>query len=279
MTRKAVFIFGCQVIVFCGCRPAGSIGGAKDKDGYTLVWHDEFNKGRLPDSADWRYERGFVRNEEAQWYQTENAVCENGMLVIEGRKETRPSLRYEAGSNDWRMVRKEIGYTSSSLNTSGRHTWQYGRFIMRGRIDISAGLWPAWWMLGIGGRWPANGETDIMEYYKNKLLANIACMGADGKTMWYSHTFSMDSLGGKAWSSNFHIWRMDWDEEAIALYADNVLLNKVSLNKLVNKDGTGINPFRQPHYMLLNLAMGGINGGDLNNTKFPVRFEVDNVRV
>ena len=31
--------------------------------------------------------------------------------------------------------------------------------------------------------------------------------------------------------------------------------------------------------MLFNLAMGGINGGNLADTKFPNRFEVDYVRV
>ena len=72
---------------------------------------------------------------------------------------------------------------------------------------------------------------------------------------------------------------MDWDENEIALYVDDMLLNKVELNKLVNKDGPGINPFKQPHYMLLNLAIGGNSGGDPGNTKFPNRFEVDYVRV
>ena len=72
---------------------------------------------------------------------------------------------------------------------------------------------------------------------------------------------------------------MDWDKNEIALYMDDHLLNKVDVNKLVNKDDSGINPFRQPHYMLLDLAMGGLNGGDLTNTKFANRFEVDYVRV
>ena len=71
---------------------------------------------------------------------------------------------------------------------------------------------------------------------------------------------------------------MDWDENSIALYVDNSQMNRVELSKLINKDGSGINPFKQPHYMLLNLAMGGKNGGELGDTKFPNRFEVDNVR-
>ncbi len=249
-------------------------------EGYKLVWADEFNEDGKPDTTAWRYERGFVRNEEAQWYQQDNAYCKNGLLVIEGRKETKPNPRYEAGHKDWRRNRKNIEYTSSSINTSGQHSWQYGRFVMRGRIDISSGLWPAWWTLGVSGRWPSNGEIDIMEYYKGKLLANIACgTNTPNNAEWYSNTFPIDTMGGKTWASKFHVWRMDWDENAIALYLDDVVLNKTELSKLVNKDGTNINPFKQPHYMLLNLAMGGMNGGEIGETKFPNRFEVDYVRV
>lgn len=268
------------VAVLCNCKTSQqSAANIYSKDGYQLVWADEFNKKGAPDTTNWRYEKGFVRNEEFQWYQTENAWCENGLLIIEARKEVKPNPNYAAGSNQWRTNRPNIEYTSSSINTSRKHSWQYGRFVMRGRIDISNGLWPAWWTLGTGGRWPANGEIDIMEFYRGKLLANIAFIGPNQKAEWYSNTFPVDSMGGKDWAAGFHIWRMDWDENAIALYLDDVLLNKVPLDKLVNKDGSGINPFKQPHYMLLDLAIGGQNGGDPANTKFPNRFEVDYVRV
>jgi beta-glucanase (GH16 family) len=248
--------------------------------GYHLVWADEFDKDGSPDTANWRFEKGFVRNQEFQWYQPENAFCKNGFLIIEGRRETKFNPNYAADSKDWKKNRQNIEYTSASINSSGKHSWKYGRFIMRGKIDISNGLWPAWWTLGAAGRWPSNGEIDIMEYYRNKILANIACGTAvANKAAWFSNTRPADSLGGTAWSSVFHIWRMDWDENSIALYMDDILMNKVELGKLVNKDGTGINPFMQPHYMLLNLAIGGQNGGDPANTAFPNRFEIDYVRV
>ena len=247
--------------------------------GYRLVWADEFNKQGAPDSSNWHFEKGFVRNQEFQWYQQQNAFCKNGLLVIEGRREIMPNPLYIAGSSDWRKNRQQIGYTASSINTRGAHAWKYGRFVMRGRIDISAGLWPAWWTLGVNGAWPANGEIDIMEYYRNKLLANIACKASDGKAEWFSNTRPADSLGSRLWSSQFHVWRMDWDSTAIALYMDDELMNRVLLSKLVNKDGSGINPFKQAHYMLLNLAIGGQNGGDPSQTAFPNKFEVDYVRV
>jgi beta-glucanase (GH16 family) len=248
-------------------------------DGYKLVWADEFNTQGKPDSANWSYEEGFVRNEELQWYQKENATCKNGLLIIEADRQEKPNAAYDPASKDWRRNRQNIQYTSACLITSEKQSWLYGRFELKAKIDISNGMWPAWWTLGVDKPWPANGEIDIMEYYRNKLLANIACAGNNGKPEWFSNTFNTDSLGGAKWAAKFHVWRMDWTETYIALYIDNTLLNKVNLTSLVNKDGSGFNPFKQPHYMLLNLAIGGINGGDPTNTIFPKKMEVDYVRV
>jgi beta-glucanase (GH16 family) len=246
---------------------------------YKLVWADEFNQEGAPDTANWEYEHGFARNHELQWYQPQNAACRNGLLIIEVRKEHLPNPHYVAESSNWKTNRQFIDYTSASLNTRGKHAWQYGRFVMRARIDIDAGLWPAFWTLGVNKPWPSNGEIDIMEYYRNKLLANIG-FGTDtrSKAKWYSNTKPIDSLG-TGWRKKFHIWRMDWDENAISLYVDDQLLNHVELSKLVNQDGSKFNPFMQPHYLLLNLALGGDNGGDLLSTAFPRRYEIDYVRV
>lgn len=249
------------------------------EEGYNLVWADEFNKNGRPDSANWTYEKGFVRNNELQWYQPQNAWCQDGLLIIQACREQLTNPLYEAGSRDWRKKRPDINYTSTCLITAGRKTWKYGRFEMRARFDIEPGIWPAWWTLGIENRWPANGEIDIMEYYRGMLLANIACLGSNLKPEWHSSTISVDSLGGARWTKAFHIWSMDWDEESIALYVDDLLLNKVPMAILVNKDGGNFNPFQQPHFMLLNLAIGGMNGGDPAKTSFPRQFEVDYVRV
>ena len=250
-----------------------------DED-FALVWADEFDQNGRPDTTKWHYEEGFVRNHELQWYQRDNAWCEGGRLIIEARREQRPNPRYEEGSRDWRKGRAHIEYTSSCLLTRRKASWQYGRFEMRARIDIRSGLWPAWWTLGTSRRWPGNGEIDIMEYYRGHLLANIACADRQAwKAKWYGKKFATDSMGGKAWADQFHVWRMDWTDQEIALFLDDRLLNRVPVDSLYNRDGSGFNPFRQPHFMLLNLAIGGDNGGDPAGTSFPNRFEVDYVRV
>jgi beta-glucanase (GH16 family) len=164
--------------------------------------------------------------------------------------------------------------------TRGLHSWQYGRFEMRGRIDTRPGLWPAFWTLGIKGPWPHNGEIDIMEYYRGMLLANVAWGGAKPfQPIWADTRKPIESFNGPAWSGAFHVWRMDWDERAIVLSVDGLTLNEVELTRTINQDGSGTNPFHAPHYLLLNLAIGGSSGGDPSKTEFPARFEVDYVRV
>ena len=247
---------------------------------YKLVWADEFAIEGKPDSANWKYEHGFVRNNELQWYQPQNAWCEDGKLIIEARKEDRLNPLYNAQSSDWKASRPNIEYTAASLNTRGLHSWKYGRFIMRAKIDAAPGLWPAFWTLGVKGEWPSNGEIDIMEFYQDKILANIAVgTKAPFQAKWFSKTKSLRDFNDPQWADKFHTWRMDWDEVSIGLYVDDELLNKVDRKALLNDDGSNINPFLGPHYILLNFALGGDNGGDVSKTPFPRRFEIDYVRV
>jgi len=247
--------------------------------GYTLDWADEFDRDGAPDPANWTFERGFVRNQELQWYQPENARVEGGRLVIEGRRERRPNPNYQAGSADWKRAREYAEYTSSCLLTRGLHAWQYGRFEMRARVDTRAGLWPAFWTLGTSGGWPRNGEVDVMEYYRGLLLANVAWGSATpGRAVWADTRTPLGSLGPD-WSAGFHVWRMDWDADRIELFVDDRKLNDVDLARAVNQDGSLVNPFPQPHYLLVNLAIGGTSGGDPSATTFPARYEIDYVRV
>jgi beta-glucanase (GH16 family) len=242
--------------------------------GYTsLVWHDEFDVDGAP-SADWGFEQGFVRNQELQWYQPANAAVSNGMLVITARREQKANPNYQAGSSDWKTNRQFASYTSSSMTTSGKQSWQYGRFEMCAKIPVSAGMWPAWWTLGVSGEWPSNGEIDIMEYYQGKILANVACgTSTRFQAKWDSATRAVDAT----WASSFHVWRMDWNSTEIDLYVDDTVMNTTKLSDMLNADGKS--PFMQKAYMLVDLAIGGSNGGDPSNTSFPQTYQIDWIRV
>jgi beta-glucanase (GH16 family) len=219
---------------------------------YTLVWSDEFDYDGLPDPDYWSYEVGYIRNNESQYYteaRIENTHVGNGYLTIESRKD------------HW----NNHTYTSASLITKGKKEFTYGRFEIRAKIDIQEGSWPAFWSLGVSiGEvgWPECGEVDIMEYYRGKTLMNVF-YGNE----WNSSTVRVDT----AWAKKFHVWRMDWDEHTIKLYQDDVLFTAedISTNDI----------FHKPVYLIVNQAIGGTNGGSVENTTFPVKLIVDYVRV
>jgi beta-glucanase (GH16 family) len=241
---------------------------------WKMVWNDEFDRDGAPDPANWGYERGFVRNNELQYYQPENATCRGGLLVIEARREHKPNPDYRAEGRGWRN-RQSIEYTSACLISRRKHEFTYGKFEMRARIDIRHGSWPAFWTLGSRLRWPACGEIDIMEYYRDTLLANV-CYDLDGKQQWTTTRKPIAKLGGDAWAKQFHIWTMEWDQQNVDLSLDG---KRMTHFRIADDDEAAKAAFRQPHYLLLNQAIGGTNGGDPAQTDFPVRFEVDWVRV
>jgi beta-glucanase (GH16 family) len=264
-----------------GERDAGATApdaGGADTGGWTLVWSDEFDTDGPPNPANWGFEKGFVRNEELQWYQPDNATVKNGLLVIQAQRQQVANPNYNAGSSDWKQNRQYAQYTSSSMTTSGKHDFQYGRYEMRARIDTRQGSWPAFWTLGSATSWPQSGEVDIMEYYASKVLANVCAPAAStGYTCnWQSKSQALSSLGSD-WSSQFHVWAMEWDAQKIDLYLDDQLVNHFVVPGATPSGVT--NPFTtKKMYILVNLAIGA-NGGDPTNTTFPITYEVDYVRV
>lgn len=300
-------------MAFCFLLFACCLSSFAQQGDYQLVWHDEFNNDGRLDERDWSYEEGFVRNYELQLYVPQNAVCRDGCLVIEGRKERMENPAYQryhefmkrqpmrqqgsaqqarpqrngrgarSEQNDWRMA-QWAHYTSSSVITRGKHEFLFGRLEVRARIPVASGSWPAIWTLGTGRPWVECGEIDMMEFYRIKgvptILANVA--RADSKGEWWNTQripFTHFTAKDQEWSQKFHIWRMDWDSTAIRLYLDDELLNETFLKDTWNKRGElPYNPFLHPQYLLLNLALGA-QGGEPDTTAFPLRYEIDYVRV
>lgn len=264
--------------------------------GYELIFHDEFNYTGLPKDEYWGYDQGH-RNNEAQGYTykaRKNANVKDGNLVISAYKENTT------------VNGKSYQYSSASLvskvkqdPSQNRAGWKYVRIEVRAKIPCALGNWPAIWMLGADPSWiawPYSGEIDIMEYYpsdgKEAIHAN-ACWG-DGWSQWgqtwNSKVKYVSDLvkKDKDWRDKYHVWRCDWDHDYIRIYCDNELLNSIRVSDAQEShvwwgDGhmdKNYNPFRdQPMYLLINLALGGNNGGSLSNFKSPQRYYIDYVRV
>ena len=249
-------------------------------DDWSLVWSDEFEKEGQPDSTKWDYEEGFVRNEESQYYtraRLENARVENGMLVIEGRRESFENPRFQPDDKDWRRARRSADYTSAALITLDKASWRYGRVEVRAKLPHGKGVWPALWMMGenrskVG--WPKCGEIDIMEFVghdPDRVHATVH-FPIEGK----KHRSKGGKLKTKAPYEEFHVYALEWTAERMDFFFDGTKYHTFN----VDDAGAGAdNPFRKPHYLLINLALGGSWGGAIDDANLPQQFLIDYVRV
>ena len=244
-------------MLFAGCNKKTHPTNTTQTDplaGYFLVFSDEFNYTGMPDPAKWDYEIGFIRNNEPQWYQKENAQVANGVLTIHTRKENKQNEFYNPKSNDWRFNTKSAAYTSASVISKGKLEFRYGKVQARLKINTAQGQWPAFWMLGANRGpvpWPACGEIDIMEYYRGLMHANLAWEGAGGASSWNAKKEPIANLGNASFWNEFHVWTMDWDENFIRIYMDNRLMNETKIADI--KNGVkGNYPFKENFYMVLN---------------------------
>ncbi|HUG23443.1 glycoside hydrolase family 16 protein [Piscinibacter sp.] len=268
----------CAFAVACGGGGSGAAAPSPVPDvpaggvpaGWRLVWADEFDVDGLPDAAKWDHDTyrnvaGWY-NAELQYYaanRPENARVEGGKLVITARRE-RLSTAADFGGQD---------YTSARLVTRGRADWTYGFFEVRAKLPCGMGTWPAIWMLGSLGTWPADGEIDIMEQRGNApgtILGHAHMKAHHGSTGRGSTTQVNDTC------NSFHNYQVHWTADAIAWGVDDA-----TYFRYVKLPGATYAtwPFDFPQHLLMNIAVGGHLGGTPDASVFPARMEVDYVRV
>ncbi len=237
------------------------------------TWSEDFNGTGQANPMVWNYEVGYQRNNEVQYYVAgaSNGWQESGNFIIEGRKEAINGYQY----------------TSASIVTNNKYYWKFGRAQIRAKIPAKAGMWPAIWGTGEVGQWPHNGEVDIMEYYGEKILGNVAVgqLSQWSNAKWDSSNRAMASLLAvdSNWRNEWHIWTMQWDDLNVRIYVDNILVNEIPQSWMKNTDG--YNTAWGPQYPFqsngmscwLNLAMGGNSGGDPTATmnSGPQRYLID----
>lgn len=240
--------------------------------GYTLAWSDEFNVDGLPDGAKWSYDgeanaTGWYNNE-LQYYaagRPENARVSGGRLIITARKEALSTQADYGGQQ----------YSSARLITRGKASWTGGFIEVRAKLPCGRGTWPAIWMLGVNGEYPANGEIDIMEQTGSQpstiygTVHNAATAASVGSVGNGSRTTVADAC------TSFHNYQLTWTQQSLAIGVDGQVYHTYA------NPGTGSAawPFNQPQYLLLNLAIGGDMGGPVDDSIFPVQMEVDYVRI
>ena len=246
-------------------------------ENWELFWSDEFD-GEDLDLSKWnklKWRPGWVNNElQAYTDRDTNVFLEEGYLVIQGNIEPGFSGTDYVG-NDY-----VADYTSGRVNTDDKFSTTYGRFDIKAKLPNGKGSWPAIWMLGesissIG--WPQCGEIDIMEHvgYDQGLVHGSI------HTQEYNHMYGTQKSGSKYVNDvtdTFHIYSLEWSPFYLRYLIDNEPFFFVYNDS--NGDA-GKWPFNDPHYLILNLAIGGDWGGvqGVSASAFPMKMLIDYVRV
>ena len=243
-----------------------------DKEGWALVWNDEFD-GPVLNLEKWSFEIGGHGwgNNELQYYSDDDstAFIQDGKLVI--RADLVPQ---GTGSSD------NLRYFSSArLRTSGKGDWRYGRIEVKAKLALGQGIWPAIWMLPTDwmyGGWPESGEIDIMEhvgYDPGRVHGSI-------HTGSYNDKINTQRGGSKLLdkiSSKFYVYAIEWYEDRIDFLIDDA---KYFSFQNDGKNDFNTWPFNQRFHLLINIAVGGDwPGSPDETTQFPTEMEVEYVRV
>jgi beta-glucanase (GH16 family) len=242
---------------------------------WTLVWSDEFSapNGSPVDTTKWAFDiggNGWGNNElETYTNRTDNAVIENGFLVIKTLKET-----FTGPDNITR------NYTSARLLTRNKFTQAYGRFEARMKLPFGQGIWPAFWMLGdnIGSAgWPNCGEIDIMENIGREPSTVHGTFHGPGYSGGSGISAAYTLPNGQKFSDDFHTFAVEWEPNVMRFYVDG-LLYKTRTPADLPAGKTWV--FDHPFFILLNVAVGGSFPGNPDaTTVFPQQLQVDYVRV
>ena len=243
-----------------------------------LVWSDNFSEADgVVNKSNWTFNIGTGDNgwgnNELQYYtdRPENVVVKDGMLEITAIKESFQGA----------------GYTSGRILSKGLYELQYGRIEARIKLPYGKGYWPAFWMLGANIQegdetpddpatdvWPLAGEIDIMEYLGDNPTTVFGSVHGPGYSGGNAITKDYVLKNGR-FDNDFHVFGIEWGENYINYYVDNVLYNQIT-----PEDVTGEWVFNKPFFLILNLAVGGnFPGAPNENTVFPQTMYIDYIKV
>jgi beta-glucanase (GH16 family) len=239
---------------------------------YQTVWEENFDS--LNENI-WSFEIGNGQangipgwgNGELEYYKKENAWVENGVLIIEAKKED--------VTDQWGTY----NYTSARMKTQGKFNVKFGRIEFRAKLPKGKGIWPALWLLGeditqVG--WPGCGEIDVMEllgHEPNKVYGTVhgpGYSGASGKGSNYT-------LPSGDFSQDYHIFAIEWDPIGISWYVDDTKFFTITRPE-IELYGNWV--FDHPFFIIMNVAVGGYWPGYPDDTTvFPQRMYVDYIKV
>ncbi|MGG1634410.1 glycoside hydrolase family 16 protein [Paenibacillus sp. NRS-1760] len=168
---------------------------------------------------------------------------------------------------------RQFAYTSARIDTKDYLSFCYGKLIVRAKLPVGQGLWPAIWLLPqhqAYGPWPASGEIDIMEA-KGRLPRQVSGTLHYGKDWDHKVTDEFSYQLEQGTINEFRDYSLEWDAGSIRWLVDGHCFAERPMEP-------GIMPFDEPFYLVLNLAVGGwYDNVAVDETALPAVMTVSNI--
>ena len=282
----AGLIFAAVATITSACGGGGAVVSQQSStsrpSSYQLKWADEFDQAGALGSA-WTYDLGAVLlggtvwgNQEKQYYtsDSQNVRVEDGNLVIQAL----PGVPAGAPSGLGLLATSARVKTDTDPFYNALGNSPHGFYEIRAQIPCVEGAWPAIWMMGRDGDWPARGEIDIMEWFGRYFAAQPDQVQSGVHTTAGSggnSTFNKIDVPGLC--EGFHLFQLHWQAHQLTMSVDDQII--LTYAKPVNAT-TDNWPFDQSAHLLLNVAVGGNLGGTVDVSKISqMAMKVDYVRV
>jgi beta-glucanase (GH16 family) len=235
---------------------------------WTTNWCDEFNgaANSTINPANWTYDTGG-----GGWGNNELEVYCAPTSNTSPCSTSSPNA-YIDGSGHLAIQVRLVGstYTSARLKTQGLQSFHSGRIEGNIQIPSHAGLWPAFWNLGLqaGVTWPTVGESDVMENWPT--TSNISGPGATGNRSTI-HTKLTGGSGvgggftfpaGQQVDTAFHAYGEIWSANMIQFYVDDAThpFFVVTASDLPAGDVWPFSSSADAFFVIMNMAVGGTLG-------------------
>lgn len=288
--RAWLLTFAVALLGGCGGGGDFSVGSAGGQSltltlpsSYSLKWSDEFSTDGAPGPA-WTYDRGTVDplqraycwgNNERQYYTDTRA----NSFVLRDELTIQPLLGLPDGVLP-NLDGCSLLATSARLKTdtaafyNALNSTPYGFYEIKAKVPCVTGAWPAIWMMGKEGTWPDRGEIDIMEWFGgyfandvNQVQSGVhtrtrsVCRPNDRECRGFGEYSTYQKARVSNMCTDYHKFQMHWTASEILIGVNGV--PTFSYKRPANATAQTW-PFDQPAHLILNVAVGGGLGGDVN---------------
>ena len=228
-----------------------------------MIINDDFTKIKSLKGTSWHHQTGGhgFGNKELQYYTDKST-----------------NLYFDSEGMHLKAIKEDYDknhYTSCKIVSDV--LFQYGKITITFSLPKIKGAWPAIWMLGEEiqktHKWPSCGEIDIMEYVgRMPNVMHVSLHDEDFNHTKGNHRTYLYNLN----EQKYHTLVFNWTSQGFSMTIDDVFVDLFKKPMIANHNNWN---FDQPFFLMINLAIGGYFGGEVDPNFSECEFVIQKIMV